>query len=553
MLNNQPTEPRAAGDGTSLDVHSIFHTIQGEGPFSGRSAVFIRLAGCNLQCPMCFGWRGNLRQPHMYMANGSKRKMSEVAVGEKILTLDNDGNIAETEVKNVMAREVNEWIEIQVEDRGQYAVTPEHPFFTNRGMIPASELVEGDEILHCEPNDVIRWKKLGSLNPMKDPAVAARKAESTDYVTMGKKVAAVIKNRKQSGLHWGGPMSDAGKLAISIANSGKNNGNANDQTPENFLALRREINQDLHVCASRECDTPESRLEVHHVDNNRSNDAPENLVVLCHACHSKHHMRGYNFWTRDERVDNKSSDTARDVHNGLKILKIKRNAHDPIRAKKWPSSPGPAPLPVTNFSCYPHNTYLADNMWVHNCDTEYTQGRADMRVDEILDSVKMSTLGQYCKLIVITGGEPFRQNIAPLCSDLITAGYMIQVETNGKLKPQNAEWLQEHITDKDLVIVCSPKTPTVSEWVQNWAYAFKYVVDADSVDPDDMLPIHALEFATGDRVARPKTCNQVYVSPMDHNDGDPIKMQNNVNICVAGVMKHGYTVSLQTHKIMGLE
>lgn len=34
-------------------VHSVFATIQGEGPFAGVPAVFIRLAGCNLQCPGC--------------------------------------------------------------------------------------------------------------------------------------------------------------------------------------------------------------------------------------------------------------------------------------------------------------------------------------------------------------------------------------------------------------------------------------------------------------------------------------------------------------------
>lgn len=53
MLNNQRPEPAAKGDGSKLDVHSIFYTIQGEGPFAGRTAVFIRLAGCNLQCPGC--------------------------------------------------------------------------------------------------------------------------------------------------------------------------------------------------------------------------------------------------------------------------------------------------------------------------------------------------------------------------------------------------------------------------------------------------------------------------------------------------------------------
>ena len=37
-----------ADEDRELLVHSVFKTIQGEGPYSGRVAVFIRLAGCNL-------------------------------------------------------------------------------------------------------------------------------------------------------------------------------------------------------------------------------------------------------------------------------------------------------------------------------------------------------------------------------------------------------------------------------------------------------------------------------------------------------------------------
>ena len=50
-MNTQDPEPRILN--ALLQVHSIFHTIQGEGPFAGTPAVFIRLAGCNLKCPGC--------------------------------------------------------------------------------------------------------------------------------------------------------------------------------------------------------------------------------------------------------------------------------------------------------------------------------------------------------------------------------------------------------------------------------------------------------------------------------------------------------------------
>lgn len=36
-----------------MRINEIFYSLQGEGHFTGRPAIFIRFAGCNLRCPFC--------------------------------------------------------------------------------------------------------------------------------------------------------------------------------------------------------------------------------------------------------------------------------------------------------------------------------------------------------------------------------------------------------------------------------------------------------------------------------------------------------------------
>ena len=48
---NEVAGKRTVADG--FLVHSIFYTIQGEGPWAGKPTIFVRFAGCNLRCFFC--------------------------------------------------------------------------------------------------------------------------------------------------------------------------------------------------------------------------------------------------------------------------------------------------------------------------------------------------------------------------------------------------------------------------------------------------------------------------------------------------------------------
>lgn len=42
-------------------------------------------------------------------------------------------------------------------------------------------------------------------------------------------------------------------------------------------------------CGSDKSGVPGRKHEIHHVDHNKENQAPENLLVLCRKCHRREH------------------------------------------------------------------------------------------------------------------------------------------------------------------------------------------------------------------------------------------------------------------------
>lgn len=184
------------------------------------------------------------------------------------------------------------------------------------------------------------------------------------------------------------------------------------------------------------------------------------------------------------------------------------------------------------------------NLQCPGCDTDYTSVRDVMTPSEIVNNVR--ELMPQGALVVITGGEPFRQNITPLCRLLILNGYAIQVETNGTLPPPPS-------MPSSVVVVCSPKAGKINRTTASIAHAFKYVMAADSMDVEDGLPTLALAHSAKPRVARPPEGNTrpVYLQPMDSKE-DHINWSN-LQACVESCMEYGHILQLQVHKIIDME
>lgn len=168
------------------------------------------------------------------------------------------------------------------------------------------------------------------------------------------------------------------------------------------------------------------------------------------------------------------------------------------------------------------------------CDTEFESFR-NMKLEEILERVLSFTGDRRAfKLIVITGGEPLRQPIGPLCAALVKAGFKVQIETNGTLWRDLPEAVE---------IVCSPKNTGNGYFplrpdLRPRVNAFKFIISASR-------PEYAFvgDAGQGD--------TPVFLQPMD--EYDDAKNAANMKLAAELAQRHGYRLSLQLHKILGIE
>jgi organic radical activating enzyme len=167
------------------------------------------------------------------------------------------------------------------------------------------------------------------------------------------------------------------------------------------------------------------------------------------------------------------------------------------------------------------------------CDTDFYDYKL-LLITDILNKIK--SFNQIKPLIVITGGEPLRQNISQLCALLIQNNYKIQLETNGTLYSN---------IPKEVELVCSPKISNgkyslIRDDILKQAIAIKFLISSNNKSYSDIL-----------EVGQTKHNLPVYIQPMDEYN-DEI---NHKNIILAQKIskKHGAILSLQIHKILNID
>lgn len=187
------------------------------------------------------------------------------------------------------------------------------------------------------------------------------------------------------------------------------------------------------------------------------------------------------------------------------------------------------------------------------CDTDYTSERTTISPTKLAHNVfeAIQENGWNVRLVVITGGEPFRQNLTPFVIALLANELMaVQIETNGTLCPEeDFPWSHERLT-----VVCSPKTGKIHPELALLVTAYKYVLSYDAIGTDG-LPETALAHPLGghSHIARPPVgwVGPVYINPMDAQDVEA--NARNLRAVADTVLKHGqYIMGVQLHKLVDL-
>lgn len=189
------------------------------------------------------------------------------------------------------------------------------------------------------------------------------------------------------------------------------------------------------------------------------------------------------------------------------------------------------------------------NLKCNFCDTAFEEGHwRDLTT--LVDEIHALVRSTGHRRVVFTGGEPMLWPLGELIS-MLHDSVETQIETAGTVWPHDLERVFERA---NVSIICSPKTPKVVPQIIQYADAWKYIIKAGCVDPQDGLPIGSTQRGVSNltqKLYRADTSpNEIFVQPCDEDD--PRKNAANLQEAVLSSLRYGYRLSVQVHKIAGV-
>ena len=176
-----------------------------------------------------------------------------------------------------------------------------------------------------------------------------------------------------------------------------------------------------------------------------------------------------------------------------------------------------------------------------DCDTDYSNGDR-LSIKAIVDQAIEFCGGLKVNhpLVVITGGEPFRQFLLPdLCEELMKDHFQVQIETNGTCFQKGFSKLKNLVS-----LVCSPKSEHLHKELEPHISCLKLLVKN----------VHGTPYVCFHNSERPLMVAlkqwqhfPIYLQPLESED-----LQKNTKIVVEACMHYNLPISLQLHKILNL-
>ena len=153
-----------------MKVVEIFDSIDGEGIRAGKTATFIRLAGCNLRCSYCdtlYALFGE-SEPCEYTEMTVDEILSKVNAAYKRVTLTGGEPLLPLDSARLVARLLQKGYEVNIETNGAVDITEfsakipdtSNMFYTIDYKLPSSGMTDKmiwNNFLNLRPNDVIKF------------------------------------------------------------------------------------------------------------------------------------------------------------------------------------------------------------------------------------------------------------------------------------------------------------------------------------------------------------------------------------------------------------